>query len=200
MLAIHPPKEWSGEQLSEFGALLEVTNAEDPQPEAVEALRELVRQNPEIWQQAGDLGVMSHGRLAEYASAAPLVQEGILMMAKELRQQLERATDTALEKLVIEQCVSAYILHYAIEMRYASKREGGFVTSVDGYWDRRLNASQMRYFRAMETLARLRRMALPAMQINIGANQTNIATGGVVIAGDEVQEVVDVIKQEGTET
>ena len=57
------------------------------------------------------------------------------------------------------------------------------------YWEKRLSAVQGRYLRALTTLARIRKMGLPAMQVNIateGGQQVNIA--GVVVATDPERE------------
>jgi hypothetical protein len=44
------------------------------------------------------------------------------------------------------------------------------------YWEQRQNAAQGRFLRAVETLARVRRLnKRPPVQINIGGQQVNIA-------------------------
>ena len=43
------------------------------------------------------------------------------------------------------------------------------------YWEKRLTAAQRRYLRAIETLTNVRKMNLPAIQVNIGENQVNVA-------------------------
>jgi hypothetical protein len=94
--------------------------------------------------------------------------------AEDMRQSLARQEDTALEKLLIEQCVSNYIQHYAAEARYAMEpRVGG--SGAEYFWEARLSASQRRFLRSIETLARIRRAAAPPVQINIAETQTNIS-------------------------
>ena len=41
--------------------------------------------------------------------------------------------------------------------------------------DRKLSAAQRRYLRACETLARVRKLRLPTLQVNIGEKQVNVA-------------------------
>jgi len=43
------------------------------------------------------------------------------------------------------------------------------------FWDRRLSAAQRRHLRACETLARIRRMGIAALQVNIARQQVNVA-------------------------
>ena len=45
------------------------------------------------------------------------------------------------------------------------------------FWEGRLNAAQRRFLRAMETLARVRKLKLPPVQVNIaapGSQQANV--------------------------
>jgi len=43
------------------------------------------------------------------------------------------------------------------------------------FWERRLSMSQRRYLAACETLAKIRKMSVPALQLNIGDKQINVA-------------------------
>ena len=45
------------------------------------------------------------------------------------------------------------------------------------HWEKRLNAAQRRFLRACESLARIRKMKLPPMQINIAQQQVNQVNG-----------------------
>jgi hypothetical protein len=44
------------------------------------------------------------------------------------------------------------------------------------YHQKRVDACQRRYLRAVETLARVRRLGVSPVQVNIGDKQVNIAT------------------------
>jgi hypothetical protein len=43
---------------------------------------------------------------------------------------------------------------------------------------RRVESAHRRFLSAVATLARVRKLALPALQVNIGANQVNVAKLG----------------------
>ena len=47
--------------------------------------------------------------------------------------------------------------------------------SVLEFWERRLSMSQRRSLQACETLAKVRKMKLPSVQLNIGEKQVNVA-------------------------
>jgi hypothetical protein len=46
------------------------------------------------------------------------------------------------------------------------------------YHRRRIDAAHSRFLSAVKTLATVRKLALPALQVNIGANQVNVAQSG----------------------
>jgi len=65
----------------------------------------------------------------------------------------------------------------AAEHQYSGNTKAGGSLAQAQFWERRLSAVQRRYIRACETLARIRRLALPAVQVNIADKQVNL-TGG----------------------
>lgn len=174
-LHLTAPKNFSDAQIAQFNALLERTNQANPDPDDVRALRQILADNPSLTQQAGDLAALALKRVAAYAIPQVVGQESILLTAGELRRALTLPTDTSLEALVIEQCVAAYLLHSATQLRYMSSQENGLPPDQSNVWENRLTGSQRRLLRAVESLARLRNLSQPLMQINIAKHQTNIA-------------------------
>jgi hypothetical protein len=53
------------------------------------------------------------------------------------------------------------------------------------FHQRRMDAANRRYLAALKALALVRKLALPALQINVARNQVNVVTpaGGVTAAG-----------------
>ena len=85
-----------------------------------------------------------------------------------MRQDLGYEEASALDRLLIDQVVLCWLrLHY-VEFHHTA------ISNRD-HWERKLSATQRRYLRACETLARVRRLRLPSMQINIGEKQLNVA-------------------------
>ena len=79
-----------------------------------------------------------------------------------------------LARLIIGQIVGCWLRLSFVEYTYGRALVTGTLTLNQGdFWERRLSAAQRRYLRAIETLARVRRMNLPAMQVNIAAQQVN---------------------------
>lgn len=165
-----------GKELVErVNALLQLTDAENPKPADVQALQTLIAGHPEVWQQLGDLAFHAQEGILRLASNQLLVQAAIRKSAEELRHSLTLSSDTPVERLMVAHCVTSFLLHSAVERRYAEAHKFGMSPEDSLYWEKRLNAAQHRFLRAVETLTRLRRMSAPLMQVNIGKRQTNIA-------------------------
>lgn len=130
-----------------------------------------MRKFPDAYKTFGNLAVLAQIQIAAVVNQDPVTASSIRLVCDDLRAQLSLPSDTPLERMIIEQCVNTYMLHYLIEIKYA--RLG--LMSENNVWDARLQSSQTRFLRALESLARIRQLALPVMQINIGETQTNIA-------------------------
>ena len=97
-----------------------------------------------------------------------------------LAKQLGYDTAPPLERLLIDFILTARLRLIAMENTYNRVVVNQPVTFKSGkYWDDRLTTAQMRYLRAIETLARVRRLErnTPTFQINIareGGQQVNV--------------------------
>jgi hypothetical protein len=140
-------------------------------PFALQRLDRALKKFPDAYKTFGNLAEMARTQITMSVNQDPITGSSIRIVSDELRQQLTLPTDTPLEHLIVEQCINAFMLHYLVEIKYA--RFG--LTSETNVWDTRLQSSQKRFLRAVEALARIRQLALPVMQINIGETQTNIA-------------------------
>jgi hypothetical protein len=94
------------------------------------------------------------------------------------RNQLGYENASALERALIDAVVLAWLRYADLERRYSNVMKGSISLQQADFWERRLGATQRRYLRAIETLARVRRLAIPAMQVNIGAQQVNAVIPG----------------------
>jgi hypothetical protein len=83
-----------------------------------------------------------------------------------------------LERLLIEQILVCHLNLYVLEINSAGKLYDSHTTEAGMYWDRRLTGAQRRFTRACEALAKVRKLNLPAVQINVaaeGGQQINVA-------------------------
>lgn len=80
-----------------------------------------------------------------------------------------------MEKLLIENIVTAWLRVQHCESQLAFRMTGSQSISVMEFWERHLSTAQKRYLAACESLAKIRKMAVPALQLNIGDKQINVA-------------------------
>ena len=86
----------------------------------------------------------------------------------QLRNSLCGQEASATEHLLIDQVVICYLRMNLTEQYYQNVMTDGCSLASASYWESKLSAVQRRYLRAIETLARVRKlMGIPMVQINI---------------------------------
>lgn len=152
-----------------------VQRANEGEGAAIVELRELCEGHPELWAGLGNLAAQAQGILIQ-AIAGPnsVVAEAIGREVKALRRELTEGESSPLERLLVARVVACWLhLHYA-EARYAQNL--GELTIAQGeYHQRTIERAQQRYLAAIKTLAQVRRLQFPAVQVNIGEKQINVA-------------------------
>lgn len=148
-------------------------------------LRRLYDVHPKVWQAQGQLAVYAQNDLIDHIKGAWSVKESVRRTVIDLRAQLGYDSATAIERLLIEQVVICWIRLQCQELIYtAVTRSGEPVTLTKAEHEARMLTSvQHRYLRAVETLARVRRLLhLPGPQLNISVagQQLNIADQRII--------------------
>jgi hypothetical protein len=106
-----------------------------------------------------------------------------------LKKQLDYDAAPPLERLLIDHILTVRLRLIHAENAYNTRVVNQSITLKEGeYWDNLLSSTQARFIKAIEALARVRRLArnTPALQINIaseGGKQVNVqgdtpASGG----------------------
>lgn len=164
----------TGTGQDELGHLIEQANNSNTGTADVIRLRRYLKAHPEVW---GNLTTIAstakEGALQRLQSSALIEMTRIGMKALETEIGYDEAP--ALERLLIEHISLAWMNYHYIQFLYDATTERESITMKQaGFWERRLSVAQRRYVRAIESLARLRRMSIPAIQVNIGKNQLNV--------------------------
>ena len=144
----------------------------------------VLAENPAAWRAAGD--VMEHTAQALIddlgGDNSYFVRESLATGWARLAVDLARPGDGELERLLVQQVALCWLKLAYTEYQHRHVLTNGKATIAQGdFWERRLSAAQRRYVRAAEALARVRRLQLPAVQVNIAErqlNQINTATRG----------------------
>jgi hypothetical protein len=101
------------------------------------------------------------------------MMEGLKMKMAQVRKELEGPSPTSLEKLLAERAAICWFNVTIYETLYAQSKD---LTINQAKWQvHRINAAHDRFLKSVATLARIRKLALPALQVNIAQNQVNMA-------------------------
>lgn len=164
-------------EIAEVRRILERRNKQKPKAENVAALHKRLEEVPGLRQVAGDMARIAEIHLIDTLNATADVKEPLRFSMTGTRRKVGGETATSLEKILIRHVVLCRVLLQLSEYRQTDRiNEGGILDQGD-YWECRLSAVQHRYLRACETLARIRRMGLPTMRVNVGEDQVNVAGG-----------------------
>jgi len=149
-------------------------DVEKPTKEERGELERILRESPAVWRAAGDMMEMTAQRMVEATRGSYAVKRSVSAGWEQMQQDMARPGDGELERLLIQQIALAWLkLGYTEWHHRHYLAEGNTTIKQADFWERRLSAAQRRYLRAVETLARVRRLNLPAVQVNIAEQQVN---------------------------
>jgi hypothetical protein len=150
--------------------------AERGEAEAFGKRGEIMDAHPVMWQGAGDLAAhVERSWLTRCAGGNTFAAAAFGRQAEAMRRELAGDNPTPLEQLLVARIVACWLqVQYADWRSAESARTGG--SHVEGeYLAKRQDRASMRYLQAIRTLAQVRRLALPAVQINVADKQINVA-------------------------
>jgi hypothetical protein len=159
-------------------SLLNAVDKKKPDPKAVAELHTVLDAMPDLCMVLGDTTLHLQDRLIERLSPQKPRQMALQKRATAVRNGLGYEGATQLEQLLIDHAVLCWLRLQEAELGYSLATERSLPLSNADYWDRHLMAAQRRYLRACETLARVRRLLHPTLQVNIaaqGGQQVNVS-------------------------
>jgi len=170
--ALNPAKETAG-------LFLKLVEQKNPCAEDVARLHQQIVSTPNTWPLAAMMPAIKR-RLIEKMAGHGAMRALMLAEVDILAKQLGCDTAPPLERLLIEHLLIARLRLIYAETCYNQNVVGNSIPLNQAeYWDNILSSTQARFLRAIETLARVRRLArnTPALQINIardGGKQVNV--------------------------
>jgi hypothetical protein len=154
------------------------------------ALREMMQASPGFVDLCGgDLARQAERSLLNAAAGQNLsYREAVLRKMELMRAELAGPEPAPLERLLVERIVACWLqLHY-LDVRLAQSEAKLTMEQLDHLEGRRDRAHR-RYLSAIKTLATVRKLALPVLQVNIAKKQINVA-GPCIPAGKNEGEAV----------
>jgi hypothetical protein len=104
--------------------------------------------------------------------------QGLEAKMARLRADLAGPDPTPLERLLAERIALCWLALHDAEARYAQAED--LTIKRAEFWQHRIDCAHRRYLTAIKTLATVRKLALPALQVNIARKQVNILETGRV--------------------
>lgn len=142
--------------LTQSEAIQKLTaRANDGIPSAVDALRKLLDQHPELWHSVGDLGAFAERAWIDLvAGGNKLVEQASTRRLNELKAQLAGSNPTTLETLVSDLVALNWLV--VQEANMAAANPPGKNLPLATYRLRRAESAQRRFASATRSLATLR--------------------------------------------
>ncbi len=157
----------SKDKYDELFALYRATDKKNPAQKDIDALRQFLYAHPEQAKNIGDLAIQAEiGLLCQAFSD----NRGGEVAADEVLYQMRRSLGydkaPAIEKPLIYHISLCWLRLQLCEIRHTQATGSGCTIAQGAFWEKKLSAHQKRYLRAVETLARIRRLNI-SIQVNV---------------------------------
>jgi hypothetical protein len=150
-----------------------VRRAEAGEKAAIAAVRPMINDAPGDWELAANLATRAENALVNVAAGKDeIMKEALRRKLATLKEEL--GGETSLERLLGERVVACWLNVYYIDALYAN-RLNNITWAESDYFQRRQQHAHRLYLSAIRTLAQVRRLLAPAIQVNIGTQQVNVA-------------------------
>jgi hypothetical protein len=174
--------------------LQRISKAKKPAQEDLIALEGLFIKHPDIWRTL-ELGNMCtyavREMLEQMTNNAPATRISLQAGVEGVKRDLGYADAPALEKLLIDAVAVAWLHYYDRQRRYPQIMAAELTIAQATYREKQMHVAQARYLKALETLARVRRMNLPAVQVNIAQIHAPVKEQpGQLVAPDPASTVI----------
>jgi len=148
------------------------------------ALRKLLQDPASVDHFGGNLAEQAELSLIEAAAGKNLMfREALLRKLELMRAELAGPDPTPLERMLVGRVVACWLQVQDADVRYAQGQQG--CTFAQGeYHQRRMDRAHKRYLSAIKTLALVRKLALPVLQVNIARKQINVAGACPVVESE----------------
>ena len=140
----------------------------------LEALQANLKAHPVMYRKVGNIQGMLRKELYKTFQNQSSVVESVTLNVDELRRNLVSPTDSGLEKLLIDAIATCWLDASIQGMRTAMATQRNLCDEAD-YWERRQHGAHLRLLKTIEMLARVRKLGVPSVQINVAEKQINVA-------------------------
>jgi hypothetical protein len=151
-----------------------IKRAESGDARTLPVIREMLK-DPRWVEKWGNLAKHAERAFVNKAACKDLgVREGLLRKLELLRAELAGPSPTPLEQLLVARVVSCWLQVHDADVRYARDWPNMSLAQAK-FYEHRMDRTHKRYLSAIKTLALVRKLVLPVLQVNIAEKQVNVA-------------------------
>jgi hypothetical protein len=139
-------------------------------------VRRLLRHPEAVELLGGNLAREAELSFVANAASGDLARcEALLRKLELLRAELAGLDPSPVERLLVERAVACWLQVQDADVRYAQAQPRSPSPAHNDFLQRRMDRAHRRYLSALRTLATVRKLALPVLQVNIaGKQQVNV--------------------------
>lgn len=153
-----------------------IDRAQSGDEQAMPALRQVLDLVPSLCEAMGaELGKTVENSISKSLGGPDdlAFREAMKRKLAALREELEGPSPSPTERLLVDRVVACWLQIQEADLRYA--HSGNCSIPQADYHLRRQDRAHKRFLSAMKTLATVRKLGLPVLQVNIGENQVNVS-------------------------
>ncbi len=141
--------------------------------EVLPAIRTMLNESPSLWQNASTLTTELEQTWIKTLAGDDLVTREVLTRQVDmLKAALAGPHPSPLETLLIERIATCYLALNHAEHKAAERlRKSRFLSNAE---ENRLDKVQKRYLDSVKSLAQVRKLLMPKVQVNLAQNQINM--------------------------
>lgn len=157
--------------------------------EYLQRLRQILHDHPTAWRITGDLAATSAEALVRVVARDDQhMRESVLAGMEKVRESLGYATSPQLERLLIDQVTLCWLTYEITRTVYTFLAFDGRKEPEHGaYWEKRMASVELRYQRAIESLARTRKLVRSTKLVQINFAQQQIVNNAMESATSSVE-------------
>ena len=142
---------------------------------AMSAFREMAKVVPGMWDVFSNLAEATENAVLKRLAGDNLpAREGMKLRLQDMRVELAGPVCSPLERLLVERVVACWLQMQYADAMYAQRSPDLNLVWTEHYQQRQ-DRTHRRFLSACKSLAQVRKLALPVLQVNIGDKQVNIA-------------------------
>ena len=124
----------------------------------------------------GDLGARAEGEVIALATTTIRDQSALVRYLAQMRTELDGPAPNPIERLLVDRVVTCWVyLSYLDERCARSFKEDSI--AIQKHLEHLLDGANRRYLSALKTLAQVRRLIVPVVQLNMANQQVNVVVG-----------------------